>query len=382
MSRFFFLNGECVIFRTLPRTHEPYIEARTFNVQKALDKCSRLNLGADYEHFEVRVFFYNKFYKVNQNGSRGEVSLVQMWKVEQTYLNRHRDSNNWGGILVCKCSYPYFASEVANPDDGLSEERKALNNSDDYAVTQPVTCLEDDFGREIDYCPNCNSRLYWEKMSGLRDQATQATKKSSKTSKKNKGYEYVVLQSYPLAYPLNFVIRTYNYQQAHSTMKLENLSKDRKGFVMRIIENGKLYKVAAREEKGNFALEQNWQIAGEYLTMSRRDTNDSAIIRCECSYPYFSSVVSESHIRGLHPETKPVTCLKDDFGREITRCPNCGRELFEEEGENYPEVRTFETPNVCIDCQNYYGKSFNGTHLICAIYPHGWNGDECPDYTA
>lgn len=360
MNRKFFLNGEYTIIRTLPRTPRLYIESTSFNFKKISKRYETVDRGADYESFVLRQYFQGKFYRVNKDGSRGEVSLLQNWKLDEEYESMHYQGEGRQQILVCRCSYPYFSDNI------ISYE---CDDTPDRAGSQAVTCLVGDSGREISRCPNCNRKLIWNEL------ATKNTLAKSKT------YEYAVMQSYPLTNPLIFVITTHNYDKAHSTMQLENMSSDYKCFVLRIIDDGKLYKVAKGGEKGNIDLVQNWQIAEMYSEMSERDTNDAAILRCECSYPYYTSIAVESSTGRRWAEAMPVTCLVEDNGREITHCPNCGRELFEEE-ENYPEVRTFETPEVCMDCQNYYGKSFNGTHLICAIYPHGWNGDECPDYSA
>jgi hypothetical protein len=45
----------------------------------------------------------------------------------------------------------------------------------------------------------------------------------------------------------------------------------------------------------------------------------------------------------------------------------------------------YHTPSVqnnpaCINCANYHGQSYNGNLLVCAMHPHGYEGDSCPDW--
>lgn len=216
-------------------------------------------------------------------------------------------------------------------------------------------------------------------MIGVNAKDILTANKSSDKSKESKGYEYVVLQSHPLTDPLIFVLQTFSYNHAHETMNIENLSNDSKNFVLRIIEKEKLYKINYGQRKGDLALEQNWKIAEEYKTIARRDTNDSEILRCRgCYYPYFTTVASESSIRGLYPATMPVTCLAEDFGREITHCPNCDRELFE---NDYIDLKE-PIPETCLGCKNYFGKTIGGNRIVCGIHPYGWSkNNNCPDYT-
>ncbi len=35
---------------------------------------------------------------------------------------------------------------------------------------------------------------------------------------------------------------------------------------------------------------------------------------------------------------------------------------------------------ACINCANYHGQSYNGNLLVCAMHPHGWNDENCPDW--
>lgn len=35
---------------------------------------------------------------------------------------------------------------------------------------------------------------------------------------------------------------------------------------------------------------------------------------------------------------------------------------------------------ACIGCQNYHGQVYGGNLLVCAMHPHGWDDENCPDW--
>ncbi|MGD1852717.1 MAG: hypothetical protein ACFB2W_00560 [Leptolyngbyaceae cyanobacterium] len=37
-------------------------------------------------------------------------------------------------------------------------------------------------------------------------------------------------------------------------------------------------------------------------------------------------------------------------------------------------------PSPCQGCRNYHGQTYGGHHLVCALHPHGAEGDECGDW--
>lgn len=37
-------------------------------------------------------------------------------------------------------------------------------------------------------------------------------------------------------------------------------------------------------------------------------------------------------------------------------------------------------PPACRGCAHYHGKAYNGTLLICGMYPYGVEGETCPDW--
>ncbi len=37
---------------------------------------------------------------------------------------------------------------------------------------------------------------------------------------------------------------------------------------------------------------------------------------------------------------------------------------------------------ACINCVNYHGRVYGGNLLVCAMHPHGWDDENCPDWEA
>lgn len=35
---------------------------------------------------------------------------------------------------------------------------------------------------------------------------------------------------------------------------------------------------------------------------------------------------------------------------------------------------------ACLGCQHYHGRLYGGQILVCAMHPHGWDGEACPDW--
>lgn len=48
--------------------------------------------------------------------------------------------------------------------------------------------------------------------------------------------------------------------------------------------------------------------------------------------------------------------------------------------EDDDDEEDYEPPIACNRCSNYHGKIYNGNLLICAIHPHGFDDETCPDY--
>lgn len=110
---------------------------------------------------------------------------------------------------------------------------------------------------------------------------------------------------------------------------------------------------------------------------------EGEIIVCDCSYPYFSALVSYSSLRNDPiSESQPITCLIEDNDREIDNCPNCDSRLVDDIDEDYYEdEEDYYIPTACNGCSNYHGQIYNGNLLICAIHPNGLDNETCPDFT-
>lgn len=48
--------------------------------------------------------------------------------------------------------------------------------------------------------------------------------------------------------------------------------------------------------------------------------------------------------------------------------------VFTEEQEKY-----LSKTHKCNHCKYFHGHQYYGVDLICAVYPDGWEGDDCPD---
>lgn len=144
-----FYEREYLIIQTLPRVIKLRVEYRTHDYHKAKSRCDIENFSHDYTSFAERIFHQGKLWRVNGNGEPVELSKQQDWQIHLDYLTAHRDRNSDGEIVVHECSYPYFAALVAR-----------RNKYGEFVdATQPLTCLQEDKGREINTCPNCRYLL-------------------------------------------------------------------------------------------------------------------------------------------------------------------------------------------------------------------------------
>ncbi|MBH8555185.1 hypothetical protein I8751_23105 [Nostocaceae cyanobacterium CENA357] len=49
-------------------------------------------------------------------------------------------------------------------------------------------------------------------------------------------------------------------------------------------------------------------------------------------------------------------------------------------GFPYEVEPTREQNSACIGCNNYHGQVYGGNLLVCAMHPHGWDDESCPDW--
>ncbi|WP_193199681.1 hypothetical protein [Nostoc sp. MG11] len=187
--------------------------------------------------------------------------------------------------------------------------------------------------------------------------------------------EYLVIQTYPHDKKLVVKHRSFDYQEANSSCQFENLAHDYTSFSLRIFHDSRLWTVDSEGNPGSRSLQQDWKIAQEYKDADSDGNFESEIDICNCGYPYFSVLIDIDIYYW-----KSITCLVEDRGREIINCPNCNA-LIEDQGEDEDDFDEEESrPAACIGCENYHGQYYGGNMLVCAIHPHGVEGENCPDY--
>ncbi|MBD2495310.1 hypothetical protein [Nostoc sp. FACHB-280] len=49
-------------------------------------------------------------------------------------------------------------------------------------------------------------------------------------------------------------------------------------------------------------------------------------------------------------------------------------------GFPYSVEATPEQNPACVGCNNYHGQVYGGNLLVCAMHPHGWDDQTCPDW--
>ncbi|KAB8333597.1 hypothetical protein SD80_012430 [Scytonema tolypothrichoides VB-61278] len=180
---------------------------------------------------------------------------------------------------------------------------------------------------------------------------------------------------------LKVVTRTFNYQEARRDCELENLAHDCSHYSLRIYCEGKLWDLNSDGTPSDLSEEQFWEIHPEYEAVSDEENAVGGIEVHPCSYPYYAVPMIRISTCGEAVEyTGAITCLKNDYGREVRECPNCAGRLVDWYEEDADEEETSSVPVACQGCKNYHGRYYGGTILICGIHPYGWNGDNCPDY--
>ncbi|AFY45738.1 hypothetical protein [Nostoc sp. PCC 7107] len=135
-----FSEGEYLVIQTYPQEKSLKVSKRSFDYNDAKQYCELEGLSHDYATFELRIIRDNKLWTVNNLGYPRTISQQQDWKVSPEYFEAIKDNDNYGEIIVCFCSYPYFHGEAVE-------------------CWHSVTCLVDDHGREIHSCPNCHISL-------------------------------------------------------------------------------------------------------------------------------------------------------------------------------------------------------------------------------
>ncbi|MBD2503944.1 hypothetical protein [Anabaena azotica] len=128
--------GQYIVLQSYPLNKYPSYWYLTFNFFEAEEKCSAYNAVNEYSSCVVRLYHKGKLWVPSYaDGSPFKISEQQFWKLHPSYENQFSDL--YGRIEICICSYLYFVGK-----------------------TDIETCLEDDFGRIITSCPNCELSFY------------------------------------------------------------------------------------------------------------------------------------------------------------------------------------------------------------------------------
>lgn len=308
MSNNSFEEGQYSIILIYPRSLNLRVFFQSYDYKEAQEQLFFHEMGAENATYALRLFSEDQFWKVNKDGSKGNLSPQQNWDIKEHYQELHYNQNHSGSILLCKCSYPYYCPKIITSE---------WDDAQDEAGEQPVTCLKHDSGRAINNCPNCNTRLF---------KAQQNL--NTITDENYFEGEYLVTKSYPLGRTLVCIFRSFDLGKARDKVSIENMANDRQVFTLRIYSQSQLYEVEADGSKGTVSLQQDWKIEQSYLQSHYNRESDGKILVCECSFPYYAPVVIESSHRDDRAGSPPLTCLVSDNGREIINCPNCGCELF------------------------------------------------------
>lgn len=143
-----FQDGEYLVIQVRSKNLRLRPLHRGFDYQEARSFCDFENLANDYSTYGLRIMHNGKLHHVDGDGLATTQSKEQQWLIHEDYYNARFVDNLDCEIEVCDCSYPVFWSfSSGNP---IFESNQ---------VWQPITCLIDDSGREIDSCPNCGTAL-------------------------------------------------------------------------------------------------------------------------------------------------------------------------------------------------------------------------------
>lgn len=84
----------------------------------------------------------------------------------------------------------------------------------------------------------------------------------------------------------------------------------------------------------------------------------------------FSSELSEfeEYINDL---VDPIVVLYIEFDSELP-------EPYYPEGETGDPVENRHP--ACVGCRHYHGQVYGGNMFVCAMYPYGWESENCPDW--
>lgn len=141
--------GEFFVIQTLPATAKLYILHRGFDLKEATGEYELENFAHDYTSFGLRIFYEGKLWRVGHDGKPTYVSKQQQWIIHEDYLITDDCKYIDSEIKTHDCSYPYFSCT-----------RSILSKCNGVMYCwETLTCLEEDHGRQILWCPNCSKSL-------------------------------------------------------------------------------------------------------------------------------------------------------------------------------------------------------------------------------
>lgn len=200
--------------------------------------------------------------------------------------------------------------------------------------------------------------------------------------------EYLVVQIFPIDWPLRVIHRSFDYNAATLVRKacLEDYFSHRdehKYCELNVIHLRKLYYVDFDGVPVELSRQQDWKIHEDYFNARCTKSLDFKLSSCSCSYPLYWSWRDYTFPNGDFDELwHPKTCLIDDHGREVDNCPNCDSELMKVFSRQLTYTHMArknrrKTLSGCASCKYY-----SDNHLLpCAVHPCRPVDDICPDYS-
>ncbi|MBR8831833.1 MAG: hypothetical protein N5P05_002184 [Chroococcopsis gigantea SAG 12.99] len=74
--------------------------------------------------------------------------------------------------------------------------------------------------------------------------------------------------------------------------------------------------------------------------------------------------------------------LEEFFTDVFTPTDADGSSGFDFYPDNFINPKVNPSPGfhpACVGCSYYHGRIYEGSLLVCAMHPYGWEGDSCPD---
>lgn len=195
---------------------------------------------------------------------------------------------------------------------------------------------------------------------------------SSKSAKNYQDGEYAVIKIYPYSRILFCVHRSTNLCPAFKKVRdsLQNREQSKKTcslayYAIKKFHQGIFYPINEQGEIGWELVESNnfryADIAYKPSTYPNPKTSQPTLM-------YRIAITSSpSEMDSRYQDFNRL--IKDNFTTKICRSLILSSVI---------SVKYQSTD--CRSCQNYHGENYNGTKLVCAMHPYGFEGRYCPDY--